>query len=1052
MKIFIKFTSRTVKAVALLLVAVLFTVNLHVNNVAAFYNNDAGNDKRVFTQIQVQLMECNHKDTHYSNGVHINDTTGDKQIRNFPVFPCVMNDYAAGTALYDENKYIYEYEMSYSESQQVDYAVIVHPEITHYSPEKAADKNLVEKHNRMYWVGSYDKSMTALSDVAGDGSSVSDGIIDWWDFKELCSPSNYEYTNGISQQTWETVENMSNQNTRTFIVNSELGDDSGGQRFIYLREGTYLGKYVDGSFVSVDIGDSNHPAHQATGVPGCYGEHISAIIGFIFYHTVQFDANGGEPAEGSVYQIQTYKDSKIGKVYPWYDEASKRTWYSNISVSNPQFSTAYGDVSVKNPVKTSYRFTGWYDTPNGGVMLYDTDGMAVTGTQYFDSNGNWIYKGNVTAYANWEYVGDYTLHYDRGESDTLVAPPADSTVTAGNPAILAHTYLVGSRYTLNYKGNTNNDHSISTSLPSLSGTFKFAGWDVDGMLLQPGDAYSGAGTKAGDVVNAVALYSSHTCRLPKLGSTNYILEGWYESYDRESGTFSDYVGRPGEDYTLDTSGTSYEKTLYAKWLPTGQTLNFDYNIPDKAKNSTLGYVLTGADETSRTVTFGTSIGALPEPELLGYTLSGWSWTADTSGGMASADSLYYGTDNNGNSSDTLYAIWSPAEYEIRYDYGPGNFTLDNPSKAGYYDTVSVEAPAKKGADFAGWAITGMDSSTHLLDGVMTDDTEAAASGAGKSSAEYTGLRAAAGTVTFTAEWTSDSYDIVYDFNGGEAYPGGSYPAQASVLEIFQVTTPEKKGADFKGWTITGMDDDEHLVGNIYKSGTTAYMVGTGKTAGTDFSYQNLRYSSGTVKFTAVWESTYRQVAFITEAGALEDGSITDKHGNWVLRFIKFGDRAFTGTSAYDESWQTKVPYASRTGYTFTGFYTQSEGGEQVFNGIPSTDIEERKVTGSAYWAGNGTWIGPSLILYARFRPKEYTITFDPNGGTWASDGTAEKKTLRVTYDSGRNSILGEDMSTTRTGYIPAGWTTGADGSGYTVYDTDGKCTDEGGFWSEDYAR
>ena len=756
--------------------------------------------------------------------------------------------------------------------------------------------------------------------------------------------------------------------------------------------------------------------------------------------------------EGTVKNMQVYNGSKKAKAYAWYDDANKRKWYSNIDVSSPQVTTAYGTASVKSPTRTSYVFTGWYDSPDGGVMLYDTDGNAVKGTQYFDADGNWIYKGNVTAYAGWEYVGNYVIRYNKGASDTYITPPADTVTTVGTAAILADTQLTGSRYTLCYEGNTNNEHSRSTSLPATEGNFKFAGWNIGGTVCQPGTLYGETLVKD-SVVAATAVYSGYTVRLPKLSSTNYELDGWYESYDGVTGTFAGYIGKPGDDYVINAAESSFAKTIYAKWTPADVALNFNYLIPDAAKNSSLGYTLTGADETSRTLTFGTGIGVLPEPELSGYTFVCWNWTADGAGGTASADGLYYGIDSNGDPADTLYAMWKPLGYIIKYDYNGAEDITSNPTEAEYYDILSITAPTLAGAEFAGWEITGMDNSPHLLDGTKTNSESASGIGAGKSRAEFIGLNGSEGTVLFTAQWNYAKYNITYDFNGGSPVSGGSYPAEASVYEYFDISNPEKGSSLFKGWTVKGMDEGTHCVGGAYVEGTTASGAGAGKAAGAKLPFASLRYTPGTVTLVAAWEAGDRQLIFMTDTGTMTGKSIQD---NWTLRFIRFGSKNFISKNAYDVEWGTDVPSVKRTGYTFNGFYTELKGGTQVFNGGSSTDMADRmpsdKLAAGSYLADNGAWVGPSLILYAHFTPLEFELTFDVNGGVWADDKSSGTRTLGVTYDSDRNSTVWDSTDVERTGYIPGGWNTRADGTGYTVFDTDGYSTDEGGYWSEDYRK
>lgn len=285
---------KTIKQLfTLFFTVVLLTCSIGVENVSAFWNQDGKNEAdrtdRSSARINLQLMHCNHPDTHYQNGTHRKDTTGDKVIKNFPIIPRINNDFAAGTAIYDMAKYIYEYEMSYAEGSEVDYAVVTQPYITHFSTAEAASNGIVETHNRMYWIGEYDNSISDLEDKYSPDLTqngileIPDGDIGWSDFKGMCSP---KINNSLSQQTWATVDNMANQDVRTFVMNPDIGDDAAnGQRFLYLLEGTYLNK---------DIQDSNHANQGVIGTPDYRGTHINAIVGLVFYRSLVFDANGGE--------------------------------------------------------------------------------------------------------------------------------------------------------------------------------------------------------------------------------------------------------------------------------------------------------------------------------------------------------------------------------------------------------------------------------------------------------------------------------------------------------------------------------------------------------------------------------------------------------------------------------------------------------------------------------------------------------------------------------------------------------------------------------------
>ena len=324
------------KVIAILLTCFLLITSIGIENVSAFWNQAAKNDDKVGATITIQLIHCYHNDTsdplystHYdSSGQHKMDAVQSdldswkSDSKNNPggktqcvmtdtIQPRVNNDTAAGTALIDANKYIYEYEMSYDESEQVDYAVITQPEITHYSDsERAGYPGLREDHVRMYWVGEYDESITKLKDAyiedPNDSGHVipgTDGDIGWFDFKGMCYPT---INRALSQQTWETVgDHEAFQDKKSFVMTQKYGEN--GQQFLYLIEGTKM-VGADGGFYDITKNDksaaaNNHRNQQATGVPDGYGTHVYALIGLVFYHSLEFDANGGTLADGSVYNL-----------------------------------------------------------------------------------------------------------------------------------------------------------------------------------------------------------------------------------------------------------------------------------------------------------------------------------------------------------------------------------------------------------------------------------------------------------------------------------------------------------------------------------------------------------------------------------------------------------------------------------------------------------------------------------------------------------------------------------------------------------------------------
>ena len=101
-----------------------------------------------------------------------------------------------------------------------------------------------------------------------------------------------------------------------------------------------------------------------------------------------------------------------------------------------------------------------------------------------------------------------------------------------------------------------------------------------------------------------------------------------------------------------------------------------------------------------------------------------------------------------------------------------------------------------------------------------------------------------------------------------------------------------------------------------------------------------------------------------------------------------------------------LPIPARTGYNFSGWFTAKTGGTRI---VYNTTVDNS--------AGS--------TLYARWKPKSCTVTFDPNGGTVTT------KSRTVTYDE--NYILPGDP--TRTGYTFDGWYTAKTGGAKVTTET-----------------
>ena len=123
------------------------------------------------------------------------------------------------------------------------------------------------------------------------------------------------------------------------------------------------------------------------------------------------------------------------------------------------------------------------------------------------------------------------------------------------------------------------------------------------------------------------------------------------------------------------------------------------------------------------------------------------------------------------------------------------------------------------------------------------------------------------------------------------------------------------------------------------------------------------------------------------------------HTDWVYR-VAFNANGGSGTMGYfvfTNSAALPANAFTRAGYGFTGWNTAADA------------------SGAAY--ANNAGVARDLTLYAQWKAKSYTVTFDANGGTTSTSSKT------VTYDAAYGAL----PEPVRTGYSFGGWFTAASG-------------------------
>lgn len=150
------------------------------------------------------------------------------------------------------------------------------------------------------------------------------------------------------------------------------------------------------------------------------------------------------------------------------------------------------------------------------------------------------------------------------------------------------------------------------------------------------------------------------------------------------------------------------------------------------------------------------------------------------------------------------------------------------------------------------------------------------------------------------------------------------------------------------------------------------------------------------------------------------GTISDKTVTYNTN-ITFSN-SFTKTGHTFAGWKTFRQFDSKW-YTTSGWKTETEINTNGYsysyhNNTTSYNINSSWVTGGAENSVSSNGI---YILYAQWTPNSYTLTINPNGGTW--NGTTSNSTRTQNY----NTTL-TIAPPTREGYIFAGWYKGSVGT------------------------
>jgi uncharacterized repeat protein (TIGR02543 family) len=665
----------------------------------------------------------------------------------------------------------------------------------------------------------------------------------------------------------------------------------------------------------------------------------------------------------------------------------------------------YGTLPI--PTRTGYKFDGWYTAQTGGKKVEESTEVTSSHTIY----AHWtINSYTVTLNANGGSVSSTSLTVNHGSTyGTLPTPTRtgykfdgwftaqtggkkveESTEVTSSHTIYAHWTAKSYTVTLNANGGsvsptskTVNHGNTYGTLPTPTKTgYTFDGWyttQTGGTLVEENQLVTSSHTiyahwtanqltitydaNEGTVSPASksVAYGSTYGELAVPTRTGYTFDGWY-------------TARTGGTKVSTSSTVTSSHTIYAHWTINSYTVTLDANEGS-------------VSSTFVTVTHGSTYGTLPTPTRTGYTFAGW-YTDPTDGTKISTSSTV-------TSSHTIYAHWTAKGLVVTYNVNGGNTLTTSTKNVTFGSTYGVlPTPSRTGYTFADWYTT--ENGGTVINSSTTVSN--------------------ANNHTIYAHWTAKEYIVTFDANGGTVEQNNKTVTYDSAYDT--LPTPTRTGYTFGGW-YTAKTGGTVVASNTKVTNALSHTIYAHWTANQyDVTYDA---NGGTVSSTTkpvTYDSTYGTLLTPNRSNYVFDGWYTEKNGgtvvtasttvkkaenhyiyaHWIptykVTFDPQGGNVSTTSKRvqYGETYGD-LPTPVREGYTFVGWYsTQTNGTTQI---VDTTVVNITK----------------DQTLYAYWTANDYTVTFNPNGGS-VSQGT---KT--VTYGQ-KYGLL---PTPTKDGYRFLGW-------------------------------
>ena len=469
------------------------------------------------------------------------------------------------------------------------------------------------------------------------------------------------------------------------------------------------------------------------------------------------------------------------------------------------------------------------------------------------------------------------------------------------------------------------------------------GEDADGVVLQQ-YAPNGTASQKFKLVNYSQVYFPTR---EKYANNNIYINsatpvkkgckflGWSTSAN------GNVVYQPGAEYKNDQNGGTV--TLYAKWTAWKHTVTYDKNVPADSKKTDVKNMPGNQTKIyDQNLTLQSNV-----PTRTGYTFVKWTTNKDGTGTAYQPGSQYsYNRDSDGGTV-TLYAVWTPWKYTVRYDKNVpassssqtvSNMPTDQTKTEEVNLTLSSNKPSRHGYIFNGWQAQ--------INGKAVDYQPGA-------TLSYDVDDKDGSTIILKAQWTAWKHTVHYDKN----VPANSSSQTVTNMPEDQTKTfdeklnlstkiPKREGYNFRGW--------------LLEYGTAIAVVSPGTAYERD---QN----GGTYVLKAQWEPWKHTVHYDANGG--DQSSVPNDQKKTYEQNMNVATKVPTRNEYKFLGWKAYHEYNDKSGNKHSELIGNYQPGASY-----NYDIDE---TGQ-YAADNGEYNKCGTVTMKAQWVQLYTVKYDGN--------------------------------------------------------------------------